>query len=230
MLNRFHNWLLNWKPIHLCFVFEYFGWPVPKYFIGGGSGPYLIQDHWAIGDDDNADPDNCTFDTTDTTRTDQAKEENFMIRIQVINDANDSTALQWQLYYNDSDDASTAVQVGTALDSDIQVDSSLGTPAEEAAVGDYDVVFDNTENLTWMDGEYDEIDGGISKFMLEAGKYTDFQFCVQLTELAQDEQTYYFFIRYGGAELDSYQRSAKVTSAESEITPIPIQRRRMEGY
>lgn len=212
MLKEFHNWLLNWKPIHLCRLFRWFGWPIPKYFIGGSQEPELIQEYWVIGDDDNADPDLCTFDTTCVTRTNQAKLTNFMVRVQVANDGDATSTIAWQLYYNDSDDATSAVQVGAELDGDAQVDSSDGTPANGAAVDDYDVVYDNTTNLDWIDGQYDEVDGETGKLGLDSGQYTDLQFCVKFTALAQDEQIYYFFLRHGDIELDTYISSAKVST------------------
>ena len=80
MLKRFHNWLLNWKPIHLCWLFRKFGWPIPKYLIGAGLNVYVDQTGWVIMDDDgDGDPDNCTADTPGVTRTGQAKETNFMV-------------------------------------------------------------------------------------------------------------------------------------------------------
>lgn len=40
MLKRFHNFLLAWKPLHLCWWFRKHSLPIPRYFIGGsGSAP-----------------------------------------------------------------------------------------------------------------------------------------------------------------------------------------------
>lgn len=39
----FKQWLRQWKPIHLCWLFEKLNLPIPKYFIGGGDGPPVFS-------------------------------------------------------------------------------------------------------------------------------------------------------------------------------------------
>ncbi|KPL05613.1 hypothetical protein AMJ85_11590, partial [candidate division BRC1 bacterium SM23_51] len=107
MFSDISKFLREWKPIHLCWWFEKHGWPVPPYFVG--TSPAIEQTHFNIGDDDNTDPDACTFDGEDTDRADQVKSSNFMVRLQAaetngaaINNAN------WQLYVHTSNDSSAA--------------------------------------------------------------------------------------------------------------------------
>jgi len=98
-LHNFNKRLKQWKPIHLCWLFEKYGLPVPPYFIGGTIA--LDQRNYILGDDDNADPDLCTWDVENTPRTSQAKEVNFMVRLQVANDGGLNTnTIDWELYYN----------------------------------------------------------------------------------------------------------------------------------
>lgn len=66
----FSRWIKSWKPIHLCWLFEKYGFAVPKYLIGGGNkAPELCGSRvatalrgwveeedtdvtdWAVGDD-----------------------------------------------------------------------------------------------------------------------------------------------------------------------------------
>ncbi len=46
----FWEWLENWKPIHLCWLFIRRGWKIPKYFIGADTG---FKSPSATGDDHN---------------------------------------------------------------------------------------------------------------------------------------------------------------------------------
>ena len=107
------KWLKEWKPIHLCWWFVKHNLPIPPYFIGTAAA--YDQVHWKIGDDSNADADACSFDSLDTKRTGQAKVDGFMIRIQVAETGGGAGGnVAKQLYYNSSDNAATAVLVGTA--------------------------------------------------------------------------------------------------------------------
>ena len=76
---------------------------------------YISQNSYNIGDDDavGGDPDTCSFDGIDTSRTGQTKEENFMVRISVSNIGTNTESRGWQLYYNTADDPTTATQVTT---------------------------------------------------------------------------------------------------------------------
>ena len=174
----------------------------------GASEQY--QDHFKIGDDDNADPDLCSFDALDTERTGQEKNANFMIRIQVHNAVADSAAAAWNLYYNDEDDPETATKVTTASTVAKIVD---GTPADAVATDDHDVVYDASGSYTWADGEYSESDD-TDKLGLTTDYYTDFQWCVQFDNNAADNTTYYFYVRRADSELDGYSQVAKVKTAE----------------
>ncbi len=43
MWKRFNKFLLEWKPIHLCWWFIKHGYPIPKYFIGAASAPTVTD-------------------------------------------------------------------------------------------------------------------------------------------------------------------------------------------
>lgn len=54
LFEKFKHWFKNWKPIHLCWWFEKYGWKIPKYLIGdpdseGPSGPGTVVDDDTIG-------------------------------------------------------------------------------------------------------------------------------------------------------------------------------------
>lgn len=221
MLKKLHNLLLNWKPIPLCWWFEKHGWKIPKYLIGAGSSPNVLQTGWIIGDDDNADPDGCSWDEVNTARTNQAKQENFMVRIQMTNNGGDQDVSQYQLYYNDADTTDGAVQVGAELRGDVHVDSVGGTPLDQAVVNDPEVISDQEPDFTWMDGEYDEVDASLAKFIFEADYFTDSQFCVQFTSLAYDEHSYFFFMMRANDVLDGYPASgAEVATAAAPVAEL----------
>ena len=207
MHKRFHEWLLAWKPIHLCWWFKRHNLPIPKYFIGGAAEQY--QDHYKWGDDDNADPDSCSFDSLDTPRTGQAKLENIMLRIQVHDEAADSAAAVWNLYYNTTNNPSTATKVTTSSAVVRLVD---GTPADGTATDDYDVVYDASGTYTWSDGEYSESDDS-DKMALLDGYYTDLQWCIEFQSDAGDSTDYWFFARRADSELDGHSQVPKITTA-----------------
>lgn len=178
------------------------------------AAPAIIikQVHYKIGNNDNADPDSCSFDTLDTRRGTQPLETPFMVRIQLINAGDGSDRAEVDLYYNDTNNVGTAVQVGVALNGSVQIDSADGLPADGVATNVDDVVFDNTGLWNWQNGIYDDQDGSVGKYELLGIGYTDLQFCVQFTDLAQDGITYYFYIKVGSTVIDTYTKVAQVTS------------------
>lgn len=206
------NKLKKWKPIHLCWLFEKYGLPIPKYLIGGASKRY--QDHYKIGDDDSADPDTCTFDALDTIRTGQAKNENLMVRIQVHGETAGSATATWQLYYNTSDTEVGATKV-TTISTVVKLVS--GTPTDGDPTNGSTVVFDASGSYDWHDGEYSESDDS-DKLVLEQDHYTDLQWCVQFDDDAGDETTYYFFVKRSDSDLTGYNISAKVET-EAGVGP-----------
>jgi len=168
------------------------------------------QVHYKIGDNDNANADLCSIDALDTGRVNQALEAPFMIRIQAVQIDVTPTGGEWTLWYNDTDDIDSAVKVGTALDGTIQVDSVNGLPTNEAALVVDDVVNDNTATKTWTNGEYCDQDATTEEIILNEQYYSDFQYCVKFTALAQSEKTYYFYIKIETIELDQYVYVAQV--------------------
>jgi hypothetical protein len=122
----------------------------------------------------------------------------------MTNNGADQDVSQYQLYYHDEDTAVGAVQVGAELDGNVQVDSFNGTPTDQAPVNDKTVISDQEPTYTWLDGEYDEVDAGVNKFILEADYFTDSQFCVRFTSLAIEEQSYFFFMMRASDVLDGY--------------------------
>lgn len=192
----------KWKPIHLCWLFKKLGLPIPRYLIG--AVPVIDQRNYIFAEDDNADPDNCTFDALENTpRAAQALDINVMVRLQVAEDGGDATLnKEWQLFYNTVDDEDTAVQV-TTLTNPAMVN---GTPADGAAV---DVEKCSAQPEAWMNGLYCESDE-TSKIILGANENTEFQFCIKFTAGASGD--YYFYIFWNNAKLTgTYDNVAKIT-------------------
>jgi hypothetical protein len=78
--------------------------------------PVYDQRNYNIGDPDNANIDLCSYDGNSTARTGQAKESNFIVRVQVAEDAgNNGLNVNWQLFYNKTGDdpVAGAVQITT---------------------------------------------------------------------------------------------------------------------
>jgi len=206
-----HRRFKAWKPIHLCWWFEKHGLPIPPYLIGGA--PYGECAHWIFGDDDNSDPDLCTWDVEDTGRTDQAKTSNFMVRLQTagVNQNNRN----WELWYNTTDDPSTATQVTTS-DSIVQITN--GTPTDGTATTEN--VMTAHASYTWLDGNYFDTSNESGNYSINS-EYTEFQWCVQLTASAGDSTTYYFWIMYDdGLQLDSYPATTCNVTTEAGVTTV----------
>ncbi len=176
----------------------------------GVSNPNSWQLAYKIGDNDNADPDNCNFDAKDTPRVGIVREAPFMVRIQVKNTGSASEVGVMQLFYNDEESTSGAVMVGAALDGTVQVDSADGLPADNATVNDKTVIEDLSGSYTWQNGMYDDGDGQTSKYSLLVDRFSDLQYCVQLTENAPLGKTYYFFLKSAGGLLNHYDIYAQV--------------------
>jgi hypothetical protein len=208
------NWLKTWKPIHLCWWFEKHSWKIPKYFIGGA--PEQYQTHYKTGKDDNADPDLGDWNELDTENVWQ-KETNFMIRIQVVDVVADSAEAVWNLYVNTVDNPSSATQV-TTISTPVQL--ADGTPADGTDLDDKTVVYDaDTEDgLSWTNGEYSESDD-TDKQRLYIDNYTDFQWCIKFLAAAEDDTTYYFYVRRAGSEIDGYTTVARAKTPASTSKP-----------
>ena len=164
-----------------------------------GGSPNVVQTNYKIGDNDNADPDLCSFDALSTPRANVAKETPFMVRLQVKNTGtgNMGTGSLGELYYNDENVIGGAVQVGTVLDGDVQVDSVDGLPTDGDAVDDKTIIDDLSDapdSLFWLDGKYDDVDAQVGKFTLAIDNFRDLQYCIQFTSLAQNNTTYYFWL------------------------------------
>lgn len=181
------------------------------------ANPILDQRNYRFGADDNADPDLCTFDASDNTpKTNQRKLENFMIRLQVAEDAGVTAASKnWQLYYNTVDDPDTAIQV-TQITPIVHI--SDGTPADQ------DPTTGNVCDAqveTWQNGIYTDASDASGKYSLAGNYYTEFQFCVQFGADAGDGATYYFYLFYNGAKLTgTYDNVAQVTAIPIDINKL----------
>ncbi len=172
---------------------------------------FSIQKHYKIGENDNANADLCSFDALDTGRTGQEKRVPFMVRTQIVNTGDTPQGGDWRLFYNDTDDIATAVRVGTALDGTIQVDSVTGLPTDESALEIDDVVFDSTGTQTWINGKYDDQNASTEELIIVNEYYSDFQYCIEFTEIAQDNKIYYFYMVIDTSiEMDEYAFVAQV--------------------
>jgi hypothetical protein len=124
--------------------------------------PTLEVGNFLFADNDNADPDDCTFDVENESRVGVAKSVTFMVRIQVAETAgNDATNKNWQLYYNTSDTAATASAVLTAGSGGTTIITANGSPTQDDPC---DVQRGSDPGGTWMDGIYSDGD--------ETAKYT----------------------------------------------------------
>jgi len=156
----------------------------------------LIQTAGRVGDNDHTDPESCTFDSVGAVRYDQVKLTPFMIRGQVKNAGDLGAGGLWKCYYNDTNNRGTAVQVGAALDGDIQVESVDGLPTDGDNAGTFICgdLTDPPDSLDFQEGKYDEVDASVGKISLSANHFTEHQFCVQFTALAQNDTRYYFWV------------------------------------
>ncbi len=216
-METFLNKLKQWKPIHLCWLFRKFGLPIPPYFIGAAN-QVLDQRNYNIGDDDNADPDLCTWDGNSTPRVGQAKEVNFMVRLQVANDGTgDAAPGNWQLYYNTVDDEDTAIQV-TTISGVVAITN--GTPNDQVNCNSL-VCSDQAEE--WSDGIFTDASDESGERDLDQAHFTEYQFCVQFDTTAGGKIDYYFYLFFNGAKLNgTYDNVAKVTTAAIDISPDDV--------
>lgn len=207
-IGRLDGGFRKWKPIHLCWFFKKLGLPIPRYLIGAAA--VLDQRNYIFADDDNADPDNCTFDAENTPREAQALDTNVMVRLQVAEDGGDATlSKNWQLFYNTVDNENTATQVTTLTNPAIV----NGTPADAAVV---DVEKCSAQPETWQNGLYSESDE-TGKLLLAANGNTEFQFCIQFTTGATGD--YYFYLFHDDSKLSgTYDNVAKITIGVSTLS------------
>lgn len=166
--------------------------------------PYLDQDNWRIGDDDNSDPDSCTWrGSCGSSGYTYAKETPFQVRLTVSNTGNKTSgSITWSLYYNTTDDRTVvggALQVTTSSNV-IRIVS--GTPTDGAATDTQVCAGTGTRK----DGEYNDANDTITNFELtgtdSTAQWSELQFCVQFQSDATADQTYYFFL-YPAKELDA---------------------------
>ena len=167
---------------------------------------YTNQVHFGVGDNDNADPDSCSFDTTDVKRTGITAGTPFMIRVSVENTgAKDSGVVAWQLHYNTTNDFATATQITTNSANDLVM--AAGQPTDQVATDAQ--VLGGTG--TRQDGYYTEATSTQSSAMkIPDGQYAEMQFCVEVTPNAESDQDYYIFISEAGTTLDNYAQNLAI--------------------
>ena len=173
----FHDRFKKWKPLHWCWWFEKHGLPIPRYLIGGA--PVLDQRTYNIGDDDAAggDPDSCTFDGADTPRTDQAKEENFMVRIGVAEDGGNPTGSKnWQLYGHTSDVPADATLIDTGTTT-AWASITPGSITDKENCTD-ELCTAQAETFSAL-GQALDVSDETDKIILPANNNCEFQFCIQ---------------------------------------------------
>jgi hypothetical protein len=184
------------------------------------TAPVLDQYSWVIGDNDNATPDSCTWDTEKVKRTGQAKEAPFMIRIRVDETGgNPSLSKNWQLYGYTSDTPGSATLIDTGTTT-AWAQIVGGEPTHGAATGDIADLTDPTG--TFQAGEYSESDE-TEKLLLAAGDFTDFQFCLQFTTSATGLATYYFFVRYNDGALNAHTGGGAQVEVAASVQTLTIQ-------
>ncbi len=198
---KLYNRFKTWKPIHLCWWFRKHNLPIPPYLIGAS----VDQNHWIIGDDDNADPDLCTWGSEDVARTNVSVLSKLMLRFQIQGSAFSSSDIE--LHFNTVDDPATATQATTGSD---PVFIAGGTPLNLTST---------TTNVmtppasTWVDGAY--MESWTSPTVSLDSQYTEIQFCIGFDGLACGE-TFYFWLKYdNGTALTSYNSPTCSISLET---------------
>lgn len=183
--------------------------------------PTLDQESWRIGDDDNADPDACTWrGSCGSAGYSYPINTPFMVRITVANKGNKTSGSEtWSLWR--SANASTPVTPTQVTTSSALVEITGGTPTDGAAT-DAEVC---AGTGTRVNGEYNDANDTITGFELLANgedQCTEFQFCVQF--LSGASGTYYFYIRYLAAveDLDAYTGGGAAVAVTSTGVSIPI--------
>lgn len=214
-LSKIKRWFKYWKPIHLCWLFEKYGIPIPKYLIG--TTITFDQRNFIMADDDPSsanDPDSCTFDTENADRTAQPKSTPFHIRFQIAQEGpSDAGNQNFSIWYDKDGTPSTATQV-TTTSAEVQLTESVGGAA--LADGDAcDTRKCTAQAETWQDGSYLETSDETGKIDVDAGFYTEIQFCLQLLPAASG--TYYFYCYTEGAVFTgTYDEVPEVTPAVSD--------------
>lgn len=180
------------------------------------------QTHFIIGADDPSvqnDPSSVTWGTEDAASPSVISGSKFHLRLQVaeVNGGNFSN-VQQAVYYNTTNDPSTAIQVTTDGSTNaVQIVSS--TSGQSIADGTA-----TTSNVctapvgTWVNGSYIESSNLFAAITLK-NQYTEQQVCLQFTANATVGQTYYFWIFLSdGAQIDTYTAVPSITLAPSTVT------------
>lgn len=120
----FHQWLLAWKPIPLCWFFRRMGWPIPRYLIGHDIFT-PAQDNFRFyeeGSEDGSSP--IDAENTSISRAVNADSDlHLRLLIQATNTAPGASTDDYQLQYSKNSGTFTNI---TASSADVQGYASAG--------------------------------------------------------------------------------------------------------
>lgn len=168
----------------------------------------ITQEHFKLGTNIGpvSDPDNVTFGDLDTGLIDQAIDTPIHIRIQVYNSGDVVDPENWQLYYNTTNDPTTAGGATEVMVSSFAVKMVDDTDiANNTTLTGETIVFDRSPTNPWTNGLFADT-SQFSNLGLAIDDYTDFQANIQFDSDSVGN-TYYFFMRYDGSEIDNYPTS-----------------------
>lgn len=171
--------------------------------------PNLIQNSYIFADDDAADPDDCTYDSTDVPRANQAKLNNFVLRLQVDETNNQQQANTYAQVWvaTSSEFGNGPFQVTTTT---LVIGISSGTVAE-AQNCSTNIMSDL--GAGWVNGYTISKSAQSPKFVHAGNTWREHAFCLQFDNNAGDNTVYWLRQYYGGMPLDTYASEAKVTTA-----------------
>jgi len=220
-IKELHNRFKAWKPIHLCWWFEKHGLPIPPYLIGGRTE--TSQLYYVIGRAARFanNPDDVYW-KGGSSNTDCNLPWNmfgrgmpFHIRIAVGETTGNSVTFTPALFYNTTNDPSTAIQVTTDGSSNALRITTCDSHIYSYSYPDWDgyrvkeLTCDVPDGFdTWgddfVDGHYIE-ESDLFPSITLTGQYTILHACIEFTDNAIEEQTYYFWIKQAdGTPLTAY--------------------------
>jgi len=177
---------------------------------------YTNQVHFGIGDNDNADPDGCSFDTTDAQRTGYTSGA-IMVRVSVENTGGkDTGVVAWRLHYNKVNSFATATQITTVSTNAFKMASGL--PGNQDPTNA--MVLGGTG--TRQDGYYTEATSTESTAVkIPNAYYMEMQFCIEAGSGLEGNTDYYFFISEAGTSLDNYAQNLAIQTGSLAIQ-VPL--------
>ena len=220
MLHKLHNWLkARPKFIHLCWLFEYFGLPVPPYFIGGVKES-IKQHSFVFSEKGNySDPDDASH-TWESIEANVARyrDDKLAIRFGVAAYSGWGQGnVDHRLYYNTTDSPTGATQVTTSSNVFRIVNDPEDVIVNNAAIDTRRCNSPSPSTVYgWLDGRYK--DASNSNTVDLDDEDTELEWHVEVRSDAVLGQTYYFFVKWYDGSLHDYDTYSEVP----ELTVIGV--------